>query len=142
MNRNIESLAVINKNLTSKRVLKSTQTTFEVYRPEYFSFTKAVDRPDDYYFEGDLITYILKLKNVGIKNLVNFTLRDDAPSNIDPLESGYFEVITTQGAISFDDKNINISNINLAPGEELEITITGLVRQTPYKEDKKEELAF
>ena len=55
MNRNIESLAVINKNLTSKRVLKSTQTTFEVYRPEYFSFTKAVDRPDDYYFEGDLM---------------------------------------------------------------------------------------
>lgn len=124
----IQSFTVMNKNLESKRVLNKADTSFEVYKEEFLRLSKTVDRPNDYYFENDLITFIIRLKNVGTKNIVGFTLKDDTPTKIDPMDNGYYEVLTSNGDVSFDTEHVIISNISLSPNEELEITITGVVK--------------
>lgn len=137
MNNLIQSFTVLNRSLERPKVLNKVSTEFEVFKNEFLSFKKEIDRPDDYYFEDDLITYLITLKNEGTKNITNFTLRDDAPCNIAPLSNGYYEVLTTNGAVSFDENEIVISNITLKPQEELQISITGRVKslEKEYEED-------
>ena len=128
MNNLIQSFTVLNRSLERPKVLNSVSTQFEVFKNEFLTFKKEIDRPDDYYFEDDLITYLITLKNEGTKVISNFTIKDDAPTNIAPLANGYYEVLTTNGAVSFEEKEIIISNITLKPQEELQITITGRVK--------------
>ena len=137
MNNLIQSFTVLNRSLERPKVLNKVSTEFEVFKNNFLTFKKEIDRPDDYYFEDDLITYLITLKNEGTKNISNFTLRDDAPSNIAPLANGYYEVLTTNGAVSFEEKEIVISNITLKPQEELQISITGRVKslEKDYEED-------
>lgn len=134
MNNKVISFAVLNKNRNSAYVLKNAQASFEVFQSDYIEISKTVDRPDDYYFIDDDITFIIKLKNVGNKFIRGFLLKDDAPSVIAPLESGYYEVISPVGNISFVDGDVYIENIDLEPNEEVEITITGKVKETMEEE--------
>ena len=137
MNNLIQSFTVLNRSLERPKVLNSVSTQFEVFKNEFLTFKKEIDRPDDYYFEDDLITYLITLKNEGTKVISNFTIKDDAPTNIAPLANGYYEVLTTNGAVSFEEKEIIISNITLKPQEELQITITGRVKalEKDYEDD-------
>ena len=137
MNNLIQSFTVLNRSLERPKVLNSVSTQFEVFKNEFLTFKKEIDRPDDYYFEDDLITYLITLKNEGTKVISNFTIKDDAPTNIAPLANGYYEVLTTKGAVSFEEKEIIISNITLKPQEELQITITGRVKalEKDYEDD-------
>ncbi len=142
MNNIIRSILAMHRSIDSKEVLKSTETSFSVFTSDTISLAKTVDKPDDYYFPGDLITYIFKLKNVGDKNIKDFTLRDDCVSKIDPLPNGYYEVLTTNGEVSFTLDEVVISGISLAPGDELEITVTGVVRPLEASETTDEEITF
>ena len=89
-------------------------------------FKKAIDRPNDYYVEGDEITFTINLKNVGDKRIVNFTLRDELEEFVLPFEAGY-EVSTTVGQIASYNKPVMVNNITLKPEEEAIVTITGVI---------------
>ncbi len=135
----IKSLVNMKRDLESKVTLKSQETEFNVFTPDVVELQRVVDKPNDYYFEGDTLTYIITLKNNGIKRISNFTLRDSSVSVLDPMPNGYYEVITTNGEVTFDLDEVIISNITLDVGESLEIRISGIVKS---KEESAEEELF
>lgn len=135
----IKSLVNMKRDLESKVTLKSQETEFNVFTPNVVQLERVVDKPNDYYFEGDTLTYIITLKNNGIKRISDFTLRDTSVSVLDPMPNGYYEVITTNGEVTFDLDEVIISNITLDVGESLEIRISGIVKS---KEESTEEELF
>lgn len=125
MNKKI-SLVNVLKNGESGKALTKAAVEFSVFSGETVEFTKEIDRPDDYYLEGDPITFTIKIKNVGDKRLVNFSLQDELEEYILPFETGY-EVTTSVGQIASYTKPVMINNITLKPDEEAVVTIKGLV---------------
>ncbi len=120
------SLVKILKSADSVKVLKEASTEFCVFSGEVVEFKKSIDRPNDYYVEGDEITFTINLKNVGEKRIVNFTLKDELEELVLPFEEGY-KVTTTHGQVASYDKPVVINNITLKPQEEATITITGVI---------------
>ena len=120
------SLVKVLKNPDSVKVLKEVGVDFCVFSSDVVEFSKTIDRQNDYYVEGDEITFTIKLKNVGDKRIVNFTLKDELEELVLPFESGY-KVNTTHGQIASYDKPVVINNITLKPQEEATITITGVI---------------
>ena len=120
------SLVKVLKSPEAVKVLKETGTEFCVFSSDVVEFSKTIDRPNDYYVEGDEITFTIKLKNVGEKRIVNFTLKDELEELVLPFEEGY-KVRTTHGQVQSYDKPVVINNITLKPGEEAMITITGVI---------------
>lgn len=142
MNDITKSFATLYKNAVTEQLLNEICTTYKVFKKEYLSIKKEVDRPSDYYFLDDDITFIIKLRNTGDLNLRGFCLKDDTPSLINPLDNGYYEVITPKGDISFANNQVIIENIDLAPGEEMEILITGRVKDTNEIDTDLDEITF
>ena len=125
MNKKI-SLVKVLKNSESVKVLKEATTDFCVFSSDVVEFLKEVDRPNDYYVEGDEITFTIKLKNVGDKRIVNFTLQDELEEFVLPFEAGY-KVCVTTGQIASYAKPVRINNITLKPQEEAIVMITGVI---------------
>ena len=120
------SLVKIFKSEDSVKVLKEASTEFCIYSGSVVDFTKTIDRPNDYYIEGDEITFTIKLKNIGEKRIVNFTVKDELEEFILPFETG-FKVNATSGQIASYEKPVIINNITLNPKEEATIVITGVI---------------
>lgn len=125
MNKKI-SLVKVLKNEEAVKVLKEASTDFCVFSSDVVEFTKEIDRPADYYVEGDEITFTIKLKNVGDKRIVNFTLKDELEELVLPFEAGY-KVNAAVGQIASYAKPVTINNITLKPQEEAVVTITGII---------------
>lgn len=120
------SFTMVLKNEDSVKVLKDVGVDFSIFSAEVIDLTKTVDRPNDYYVEGDEITFFINLKNIGDKRIVNFTLKDELEEFVLPIEDGY-RVSTTHGQIASYLKPIVINNISLKPGEEAKVVIKGIV---------------
>ena len=125
MNKKV-SLVKVLKNSDSVKVLKEATADFCIFSSDVVEFIKEIDRPNDYYVEGDEITFTIKLKNVGDKRIVNFTLSDELEEFVLPFEAGY-EVSTSTGQIASYAKPVKINNITLKPQEEAVVTITGVI---------------
>ena len=122
------SLVKVLKNQDGIKSLKETTTDFCIFSSDVVDFKKTICRPDDYYVEGDEITFTIKLKNVGDKRIVNFTLKDELEEFVLPFEAGYV-VSTTTGQIASYNKPVMINNITLKPDEEAVIAVTGLIAE-------------
>lgn len=120
------SLVKIFKSADSVKVLKEASTEFCIFSKDVVEFNKTIDRPNDYYVEGDEITFTIKLKNIGDKRIINFTLRDELEEFVLPFETG-FKVKAEIGQIASYDKPVMINNITLKPQEEATVTITGII---------------
>lgn len=120
------SLVKVLKNAEGDKVLKQVSADFCIFNGDVVDFNKTICRPDDYYVEGDAITFTIKLKNIGDKRIVNFTLKDELEEFVLPYEAG-FVVTTTTGQIGSYNKPVMINNITLKPQEEAVITITGII---------------
>ena len=120
------SLVKVLKNPEAVKVLKEAGTDFCVFSSQVVDFSKVIDRENDYYVEGDEITFTIRLKNVGDKRIVNFTLKDELEEIVLPFEDGY-KVNTTTGQIASYAKPVLINNITLKPQEEAVVTITGII---------------
>lgn len=120
------SLVKVLKNPDSVKMLKEAGVDFCVFSGDVVEFNKAIDRPNDYYIEGDEITFTIKLKNVGDKRIVNFTLRDELEELVLPFEEGY-KVNATSGQIASYVMPVVVNNITLNPQEEVVVTITGVI---------------
>lgn len=121
---------VINKVELFKNVnvgsLTKTETNFSLFGENVLEFNKTVDRPDDYYVEGDLIHFTIKMKNVGDKTLRNFILKDELESCVKPFDGSY-KVTTSLGEVKSYSNPVVVDKITLEPNQEATITITGLV---------------
>lgn len=131
----INSFLNMYRHEESVESLKEASTSFSVFTSDVISIEKVCDKPDDYYFPEDTITFIVTLKNLGDKNISNFTLKDDSVKVLDPMPNGYYEVLSPVGEVSFNLDEVIISNISLAPGAVLEIRITGMVKKPKENED-------
>ena len=127
MSKKTSSVKIL-KNAEGNKSLKEAAVNFCVFSGDEVEFTKEIDRPNEYYVEGDEITFIIKLKNVGEKRIVNFSLKDDLEDFILPFEDG-FKIQTSVGQIASYDKPIMINNITLKPDEEAVIAVTGLIAE-------------
>lgn len=131
----IKSFLNMYRHEESVESLKEASISFSVFTSDVISIEKVCDKPDDYYFPEDTITFIVTLKNLGDKNISNFTLKDDSVKVLDPMPNGYYEVLSPVGEVSFNLDEVIISNISLAPGAVLEIRITGMVKKPKENED-------
>lgn len=131
----IKSLLNMYRHEESSISLKETSASFSVFSSDVISIEKVCDKPDDYYFPEDVITFIITLRNLGDKNITNFTLKDDAVKILDPLPNGIYEVLTPVGDVTFNLDEVIISNISLSPGSTVEIRITGMVKSDSKNDD-------
>lgn len=120
------SLVKVLKNAEDVKVLKEASADFCIFSSDVIEFKKTICRPDDYYVEGDEITFTVRLKNIGDKRIVNFTLKDELEEFVLPFETG-FKVSTSTGQIAGYNKPVVINNITLKPQEEAVISITGVI---------------
>lgn len=125
MNKKTSAVKIM-KSAESVKVLKEVSTEFCVFGGDAVDFNKTVDRPDDYYCEGDEITFTITLKNIGEKSIVNFTLKDELEEFVVPFEEG-FRVTTTVGQIASYDNPVTVNYISLKPEEEAVVVITGMI---------------
>ena len=106
--------------------LKKAEANFSVYSEGVLSLTKAVDKPEEYYVDGDSINLNIILKNIGDKIITDFKLKDDLEDFIKPIGETY-KVVSSKGQIISYAKPIIIEGITLAPKEEMTVKITGLI---------------
>ena len=104
----------------------TTETNFSLFSANVLEFTKTVDRPDEYYVEGDLIHFTINLKNVGDKRITNFVLKDELEECVKPF-NGSYRVNTSLGEVKSYANPIIVEKITLEPGQEMNITITGAI---------------
>ena len=107
-------------------VLSSTETNFSLYGDNVIEFSKTVDRPNDYYVEGDLIHFTIKMKNVGDKRIANFVLKDQLENCVKPFDGSY-KVITSLGEVRSYSNPVIVDKITLDPNQEMTVVITGTI---------------
>jgi uncharacterized repeat protein (TIGR01451 family) len=123
------SLVKILKNEDSEKVLKEVYNDFSIFSKDVIEIKKKHNRPNDYYIEGDTITFTITLKNVGDKRIVDFTLKDELEDLVLPIDDGYV-ISTSVGQIQSCNRPIIINNITLKPQEVAVITISGIIGVT------------
>ena len=108
--------------------LKQAEANFSVFSEGVLALNKFVDKPDEYYVDGDPINMFIIIKNVGDKTVTDFKLKDDLEDFIKPMGETY-KVIASKGQIKSYEKPIVIEGITLAPKEEMTVKITGLIER-------------
>lgn len=124
MNKKISEVKLFKNNEVN--TLKKAEADFSVYSEGVLSLNKFVDKPDEYYVDGDPINLFIILKNVGDKIITDFKLKDDLEDFIKPMGETY-KVVASKGQIVSYTKPIVIEGITLAPKEEMTVKITGLI---------------
>ena len=108
--------------------LKQAEANFSVYSEGVLALNKFVDKPEEYYVDGDSINMFIMLKNVGDKTITDFKLKDDLEDFIKPFGETY-KVVASKGQIKSYEKPIIIEGITLAPKEEMTVKITGVIEK-------------
>ncbi len=117
------------RDLLSTKSLKTSEVDYSIFTSNVLEMTKTVDKPDDYYMEGDDITFNITLKNNGNKIIRNFVIKDELESTILPIDNNEYMVTTTHGIITQENNVVIISEITLSPGEDAMITISGVIAE-------------
>lgn len=127
------------RDLLSTKVLKSSDALYSIFTSDVLELTKTVDRPDDYYMEGDDITFNISIKNNGDKIVRNFVIKDEMEKTLLTVENNEYMVTATHGVIAQEDNIVIISELTLLPGEEALISISGLI-STEEEDSEQEEI--
>ena len=106
--------------------ISSAETSFSLYGDNVIEFKKFVDRPNDYYVEGDTIHFTINMKNVGDKRIVNFVLKDELEACVKPFEGSY-KVLTSLGEVRSYGNPVIVDKITLEPDQEMTVVITGTI---------------
>ncbi len=121
---------IINKVGLSKNsnvgTLTATETNFSLFGDNVLEFKKFVDRPNDYYVEGDLIHFTINMKNIGDKRIVNFVLKDELETCVKPFDGSY-KVTTSLGEVRSYCNPVVVDKITLDPNQEMTVVITGVI---------------
>ena len=65
--------------------LKTAEASFSVFSEGVLALNKFVDKPYEYYVDGDPINMFIIIKNVGDKTVTDFKLKDDLEDFIKPI---------------------------------------------------------
>ncbi len=122
---NVNKVNVLKENI----ILKNAKVEYDIFDSDILEVSKIVDRPDDYYFPGDIIIFTIKIKNNGTKILRNIKMTDVLDDIIEPINVNY-EVISNYGEYVITDNIINVINITLEPKEEAIITIKAKIKDS------------
>lgn len=121
---------VINKVGLSKNsnvgTLTSAETNFSLFGDNVLEFNKTVDRPDEYYVEGDLIHFTITMKNIGDKRIRDFVLKDEMEACVKPFDGSY-KVTTSLGEVRSYSNPVIVDKITLEPNQEVKVVITGTI---------------
>lgn len=121
---------VINKVGLSKNsnagTLTSAETNFSLFGDNVLEFNKTVDRPDEYYVEGDLIHFTITMKNIGDKRIRDFVLKDEMEACVKPCDGAY-KVTTSLGEVRSYSNPVIVDKITLEPNQEVKVVITGTI---------------
>jgi uncharacterized repeat protein (TIGR01451 family) len=122
---NKTSTVKIFKNHEDKSLQKA-EANFSVFSEDVLEMKKIVDKPEEYYTEGDPISFTISLKNTGDKVITNFKLKDELEDYIKPFGDNY-KVVASKGQITSYHNPITIEGITLAPKEVMTVKITGVI---------------
>ena len=86
-----KSAVKIFKNYEDKSLQKA-EVNFSVFSEDVLEMKKVVDKPEEYYTEGDPISFTISLKNTGDKVITNFKLKDELEDYIKPFGDNYKHV--------------------------------------------------
>lgn len=107
--------------------IESASATFAIADDNTLTMTKTVDRPDEIYFPGETITFSITITNNSAAVVSGLVFRDVVDASIEPLSGTEFNVTTTSGTVTSSSNPIVVSDINIAPGSTIVITITGRI---------------
>ena len=122
---NKTSAVKIFKNHEDKSLQKA-EVKFSVFSEDVLEIKKTVDKPDEYYTEGDSISFTISIKNNGDKVVNNFKLKDELEEYIKPFGDNY-KVVSSKGQITSYQNPIIVEGITLAPKEMMTVKITGVI---------------
>ena len=122
-----KSAVKIFKNHEDKSLQKA-EVNFSVFSEDVLEMKKVVDKPEEYYTEGDPISFTISLKNTGDKVITNFKLKDELEEYIKPFGDNY-KVVSSKGQITSYHNPITVEGITLAPKETMTVKITGVIEE-------------
>jgi uncharacterized repeat protein (TIGR01451 family) len=108
--------------------LKKAEVNYSLFSEGVLQMTKSVDRPEEYYVEGDPINFTITIKNVGDKTITDFKLKDEVEEYIQPFGDN-FKVTASKGQIVSYANPVTVEGITLQPKESMTVRITGKIAQ-------------
>lgn len=115
------------RNDASGQPFKTAPATFTVGGEESIVMTKQVENPDQLYFPGDTINFVITITNTEDVAINNLVFTDDIPTSVLPPDGTNFTVATTSGTVTSDDNTIEIVNIDIPAGGTVTIIISGII---------------
>ena len=106
---------------------KTAPANFTVGSEDSVIMTKQVENPDQVYFKGDTINFVITITNTEEVAINNLVFRDDIPTSVLPPDGTNFTIATTSGTVTSDDNTIEIVNIDIPAGETVTIMISGII---------------
>ena len=114
----------------NNNIIEDASVTVNVANADTLIMTKTVDKPNEFYFQGDTIVFTITISlpaSAGSK-LNGITCEDQIPSQVILPTTAPYGVTTTEGNIvPVAGNQVKITGINLDPGETVTITITGTI---------------
>ena len=107
--------------------IASASVNFEVFPSGEITMTKTVDRESGFYLSGDPITFTITINNTGTTPVTGLYFRDVIDPSVIPAVGTNYVVTTTSGTITSYDSPVTVSDINIAAGSSVTITIAGVI---------------
>ena len=107
--------------------IASASVNFEVFPSGEITMTKTVDRESGFYLSGDPITFTITINNTGTTPVTGLYFRDVIDPSVIPAVGTNYVVTTTSGTITSYDNPVTVSDINIAAGSSVTITIAGVI---------------
>jgi hypothetical protein len=114
----------------NNNIIEDTSVTVNVADADTLIMSKTVDKPDQFYFQGDSIvfTITISLPASAESKMYGITFEDQIPPQVTLPTTSPYGVTTTEGNIvPVTDNLVKITGIDLDPGETVTITITGTI---------------
>ena len=115
------------RNSTSSVPFKTAPANFTVGSEDSIVMTKQVENPDQLYFSGDQINFVITITNTEDVAINNLVFTDDIPTSVLPPDGTNFNVATTSGTVTSDDNTIEIVDIDIPAGGTVTIIISGII---------------
>ena len=124
---NIDNTGEVYTDDTLTTLVDNAVATFNVADASTITMTKTVDRPGETYFSGDNITFTITITNNGTSLVTGLVFRDIINAVVEPITGTDFTVTTTSGVVTSSASPVVVSNIDIAAGVTVTITITGKI---------------